>query len=145
MASNPPQALRLTFAWQGAQVRLVGSERVAMLAPGSLTTPPEAGQTGYWFEVQDASGRAVYRRPLHKPIRIDVEAFSPDTRPSIARVPVAPGEGRFTLLIPDTADGRTFALHGPSDPARADEPARELVRLDVDALRRFKPPRGTTP
>ncbi len=145
MASNPPQALRLTFAWQGAQVRLVGSERVAMIAPGSLTTPPEPGQTGYWFEVHDATGRVIYRRPLHKPIRTDVEAFSPDTQPSIARVPVATSEGRFTLLIPDTADGQTFALHGPSDPARADEPAGELLRLDVDALRRFKPPRGTRP
>lgn len=145
MASNPPQALRLTFAWQGAQVRLVGSERVAMIAPGSLTSPPDPGQTGYWFDVQDAAGRVIYRRPLHKPIRTDVEAFSPDTRPSIARVPVAPSEGRFTLLIPDTSDAQSFALHGPTDPARADEPARELVRFDVDALRRFKPSRGTPP
>lgn len=145
MASTPPQALRLTFAWQGAEVRLVGSERVAMIAPGTLTTPPEPGQTGYWFEVRDAAGSVIYRRALHKPIRTDVEAFSPDTRPSIARVPVAPSEGRFTLLIPDAADGQTFALHGPIDPARPDEPARELLRLDVDALRRFKPSRGTPP
>jgi hypothetical protein len=145
MASNPPQTLRLTFAWQGARVRLIGSERVAMIAPGALTTPPEPGQTGYWFEVHDAAGKVIYRRPLHKPIRTDVEAFSPDARPSIARVPVATTEGRFTLLIPDIADAQTFALHGPADPARADEPAQELVRIDVDALRRFKPSRGTPP
>jgi hypothetical protein len=141
MASNPPQALRLTFAYQGAQIRLIGSERVAMIVPAPSTPPPEPGQTGYWFGVRDASGRLIYHRPLHNPIKIDVEAFSPDRRQSIARVPIAEREGRFTLLMPDVADARSFELHGPADPERSDAPAGELLRLDVDALRRMKPPR----
>ena len=140
MASNPSHALRLTFAYRGAQIRLAGSERIAMIVPAPLAAPPQATQTGYWFGVLDAAGALIYHRPLHNPIRIDVETFSSD-RP-IARVPVAEREGEFTVLIPDVADAHTFALHGPPDPERPDEPARELLRLDVDALRRAKPPQG---
>lgn len=142
MASNPPHALRLTFAYQGAQIRLIGSERVAMIVPAPAGAPPEAGQSGYWFGVVDAAGRVIYHRPLHGAIRIDVESFSTDPQRSIARVPIAEREGQFTLLIPDVADAQTFQLHGPADPERPDEPAQELLRLDVDALRRAKPPQG---
>jgi hypothetical protein len=141
MASNPPPALRLTFAYQGTQIRVIGSERIAMIVPAPSTPPPEANQAGYWFGVRDAGGRLLYHRPLHNPIRVDLEAFSPDPRQSIARVPIAERQGEFTVLIPDVPDARTFELHGPADPERAAEPARELVRLDVDALRRMKPPR----
>ena len=140
MASNPPQALRLTFAYPGGQIRIVGSERIAMIVPAMISTPPQPGQTGYWFVVLDEAGRVIYHRPLHSPIRIDVEAFSPDPRQSITRVPLQARDGQFTVLIPDSPDARTFALHGPGDPARPDEAARELLRLDIDALRRMKPP-----
>jgi hypothetical protein len=142
MASNPPHALRLTFAYRGTQIRLDGSERVAMIAPAPSGAPPEPGQTGYWFGVLDAAGRLIYHRPLHQPIKVDVETFSPDPQRSIARAPIAEREGRFTVLIPDAADARTFELHGPRDPERPDEPAGELLRLDVDALRGAKPPQG---
>lgn len=140
MASNPPQALRVTFGYQGGQIRIIGTERVAMIAPAPVTAPPESGQTGYWFAVLDASGRVIYHRPLNNPIRIDVEAFSPDVRQSMTRVPVTEREGRFTVVVPDVADAHTLELHGPADPDRPDEPARELLRVGVDTLRRTKPP-----
>ena len=142
MASTPPHALRLTFAYRGAQIRLIGSERVAMIAPAPAGAPPQAGDTGYWVGVLDAAGRLIYHRPLHQPIRVDVETFSPDPQRSIARTPIAEREGQFTVLIPDVANARTFRLHGPADPERPDAPAQELLQLDVDALRRAKPPPG---
>jgi hypothetical protein len=140
MASTPQQALRITFAHQGGQIRMLGTERIDMVVPASIATPPQPDQTGYWFEVRDAGGRVLYHRPLHSPIRLDVEAFSPDVTQSIARVPVASREGRFTVLIPDIVGARTFALHGPPDPTRPDERAQQLVQLDVDAVRGAKPP-----
>lgn len=141
MASDPPYALRLTFAYQGAQIRLARSERVAMIVPAPIGAPPQSGQSGYWLDVLDGSGRVVYHRTLHSPIRIDVEAFSPDRGgPSITRAPIASREGEFTVLIPDTPDAQTFRINGPADPERPDEPAGELLRLDVDALRRRAPP-----
>ena len=151
MASNPPQALRLTFTYEGTQIRVAGSERIAMIVPAAIATPPQRGQSGYWFEIRDDAGRIVYHRALHQPIAVDAEVFSPDPRESIARVPSSRREGQFTLLIPDTPDARTFELFGPADPARPELAASTLLRTDVDTLRRMKPPPaptsggGTTP
>ena len=143
MASNPPQALRLTLAYQGGQVTVVGSERVAMIVPATIAEQPAAGQTGYWFAVIDDAGRVLYHRPLHQPIRIDVEAFAPDPQQSIARVATATRDGWFTVLIPDIPEAHAFELHGPVAPERPDEPARPLLRMGIDALRRMKPPANT--
>lgn len=142
MASNPPHALRLTLAYRGAQITLAGTERIAMIVPAPIDAPPEPGQTGYWFALLDANGRVIYHRPLHRPIKVDIEAFAPGTGQSITRVPLAEREGQFTVLVPDVANAQTFELHGPRDPEHLDEPAGELLRLDVDALRRAKPPQG---
>ncbi len=142
MPSSPPHALRITLAYQGAQMRLAGSERIAMIVPAPDGAPPEPGQTGYWFDVLDADGRIIYHRPLHRPVAVDFETFSADPRQPIARVPVLQRDGRFTVLIPDLANAHAFRLHGPADPARPDEPAGELLRLDVDTLRKAKPPPG---
>jgi hypothetical protein len=139
MASNPPQALRLTLTYEGAQIRITGSERIAMIVPAQVTAEPQPGQTGYWIEVHDDAGRIVYHRPLHQPVAIDAEAFSPDRAQSITRVPTTAREGRFTVLIPDIPDARTFELHGPADPERPELAAGTLVRADVDHLRRMKP------
>jgi hypothetical protein len=148
MASTPPHALRLTFAYDGARIRLAASERIAMIVPAPVTAPPEAGQSGYWFGVLDVAGHLIYHRPLHGPIAVDVEVFSPDGRQSVTRVAHPKREGQFVVLMPDLANAHTFTLHGPPDPEQPDAPARELLQLDVGALRRFKPapgPGGTPP
>jgi hypothetical protein len=134
MADEAPHALRLTFDWRGSQVSLASSARVAMVVPASAPDPNGGATTGYSFALLDAQGHVLYRRPLHAPIRIDAEAFAPG-RP-IERVPAASSEGRFTLLVPDLRDARTFRLSGPSDPRRTEVAATELLRLDVDALRK---------
>jgi hypothetical protein len=136
MASSPPHALRLTFAWRGTQISVIGSERIAMIVPATIPEPTEAATTGYSFALVDANGRVIYRRPLHNPIRIDTEAYGPGRGQPIERVPLAAGEGQFTVLVPDLVDAQALRLSGPVDPRRPDEPARELLRLDIDALRR---------
>ena len=148
MASDPPHALRLTFAWRGTQISVVGSERVAMIVPASLDEPPDTASTGYSFALLDANGRVIYRRPLHNPLRADTEAYSPDRGRPIERIPLAAREGQFTVLVPDLTNAEGFRLSGPADPARPDEPARELLRLDVDTLRRSSKapgPAGSAP
>ena len=114
-----------------------------MVTPPAVTPAPRQGQTGYWVQLTDASGRIVYHRPLHSPIAIDMEVYSPDKQ-TIARVPIARREGQFTVLLPDLPDASVFALHGPLDPELPSEPAQELLRLDVDAIRKFRnpPPAG---
>jgi hypothetical protein len=131
-----PYALRLTFAYRGTQISVVGSERVAMIVPASIDEPAEAATSGYSFGLLDANGRVIYLRPLHRPIRTDIEAYEPSRGRAIERAPLAQQEGRFTVLVPDLPDAHAFRLSGPADPHRPDEPAQELMRLDVDALRK---------
>ena len=141
---SPTHALRLTFEYRGNDIRLTESRRVEMVTPSVVTPVPTQGQSGYWIQVTDASGRVVYHRPLHSPIAIGAEVFSPDRKQSIARVPLARREGQFTVLVPDLPEAATFALHGPIDPALPSEPAQELLRLDADAIRKpsVQPPTG---
>ncbi|HLX29530.1 MAG TPA: hypothetical protein VKV24_13695 [Casimicrobiaceae bacterium] len=148
MSPDPPHALRLTFAYRGTQISLVGVERIAMIVPASIDEPADTTTSGYSFALLDANGRAIYRRPLHDPIRIDAEAFSPGKGRPIERVPLSTTEGRFTVLVPDLPHAREFRLSGPTDPLRAHEPAGELLHLDVDSLRRSvgpTPSPGTPP
>jgi hypothetical protein len=140
MASNPPQALRVTFGYQGSQVRVLGSERVAMLVPAPAGDAPAAGQTGYWLEVRDAAGRVMYHRPLQDPLQTSVEVFAPEQHLPITRMSNPVREGRFTAIVPDTPDAEVVELYGPADPGRPDEPSQALVRADVARLRRMKPP-----
>jgi hypothetical protein len=140
-----PHALRLTFEYRDGALRLLGSERIAMIVPAPVTPAPDAGQTGYWFGVLDAAGRVLYHRPLHDPLRVDVEAYSPDPRDPITRAPAPQAAAGFTVLVPDTADAHVFTLHGPADPARSDRPATELLRLDMDVLRKTPPARTGRP
>ena len=140
MASNPPQALRVTFGYQGGQIRVLGSERIAMRVQAPAGDPPTPGQTGYWLAIRDAAGRVIHHQPLHDPLRTSVEAFAPDPRQPITRVPNPVREGRFTVVVPDVADAQSVELFGPPDAARPDEPAQELLRADVATLARMKPP-----
>ena len=131
-----PHALRLTFAYRGTQISLVQSERVAMIVPASLGASAESASSGYSFALLDANGRVIYLRPLHRPIRTDIEAYAPGQGRAIERATLAQQEGRFTVLVPDLGDAHAFQLSGPVDPYRPDEPARELLRLDMDGLRK---------
>jgi hypothetical protein len=140
-APSVPRAdhtLRVAIDYKGTVIRIAGSERVAMIAPPSVTTAPRKGQSGFWFELRDAAGRLLFHRALHNPIRTDVEVFSSDPSRSIARVPVAEPEGRFELLVPDVPGAQSLVLYGsPAEPAFA--PAKELLRVDVAELRKAPP------
>jgi hypothetical protein len=129
--------LRLTFAYSGNEVRLIRSERVAMITPPAHTQPPQEGQTGYWFEVHGAKGDLLYHRALHSPIRTDIEVFSDDPEQTISRVPNPKPEGEFTLLVPDLPNAHSLVIHGP----RADDESRaaysqRLLSYPFEELRR---------
>lgn len=140
LSSNRPAstlALRLTFAYRGNDIRLIDSLRVEAIAPPAITPVPQPGYTGYWFQVTDSAGRVIYHRVLHSPVAVDFEAFSPDGRQTITRVPIADPQGQFSVLMPDVPEATNFALLGPVDARKPEQPAQELVRLDVNDLRKF--------
>jgi hypothetical protein len=130
----PQRALRLTFEYEGEEVRLVSRQRVAMLVPPPELASSEEGQAGFWYELQDPDGRATYRRAARNPLRSDVEVFSPDPDESFTHIEMPEPRGVFTLLVPDLEGARTLVLvGGPAGPAQALTPAREIARFDLTA------------
>jgi hypothetical protein len=137
---NPPEAWRVTFAYRGHDISVAGLRKVRMIVPRSASPPPEQGQTGYWLEVRAANGKLLFHRVLHSPIRVDVEVFSHGEGQTIARVPVAEPHGEFEALVPDLPDAAQLVLYGPpADPQLQAAPARELVRVGFDELRKLPP------
>jgi hypothetical protein len=133
-AEEEPVAWRLTFAYQGDEVRIVDRTRVPMLSPPDETDLTEGAEDGWWVEVRDDADRPLYRQVLHEPIRHDLEVFSPE---GMSHVPAPEVTGVFQAVVPDLSAAETVLLHGPtkspgSGPGRAP---------DDDAAQ--KPPRSS--
>jgi hypothetical protein len=124
------RTLRLTFSYEGGTVRLVSRMSVDMIAPAASPTPIREGQSGFWYELRDRSGRVLYQRALHNPIRIESEVYPVDQTQPIRHVPVNRPRGNFDLLVPDMAEADNVILFSsPLDPANSAAPARELARF----------------
>jgi len=137
--AQPPQirpynrALRLTFEYEGSTVKLVSSQSVEMILPPTESLAGHEGQTGFWFTVSDAQGKALYRRSVHNPIPYDREVFSNDPKhPSVQRVPVAKPKGTFVVLVPDIQEAKAVQLFSnPFNVAGHGQPAREFARFNL--------------
>lgn len=137
---GPPAAWRLTFEYDGASVRLVAQQRVAMLAPPDDSEFVERGQAGYWIEVRDSRGRSLYNQILHDPIQQDYEVHSPEPGTTPTRVPVQHPKGVFQAVVPQLRGGTEIVLHGRGSRLElAERKAKQLVKA---TLRETPPPGG---
>jgi len=107
---EPPRALRLTFLYKEGRLRLLSRIPVEATVPASDDPPLLAGEHGSWLELLDASNRRLYRLLLHDPIPTDTEVFSPDPRQTMTRLPVAPKQAVFSVLVPELPEAETVAL-----------------------------------
>ena len=108
-------ALRITFAFDGPNLTLKSVERVAMRVPAAAAVPPEGDRIGYWLEVRDAAGRLIYHRPVHDPLRLEVESYGDAAGAPLRRHARAAQRGEFELIVPDLPEAKTFRLHGPKE------------------------------
>jgi hypothetical protein len=133
--AQPGPVRRLTFEYDGDQIRLVSEQHVRMIVP----PPPGQADALGGFEVllRDQQDQPVLRFSRTNPIRHDAEVFSPPgADQSIARVPVDRPKGSFVLLVPDVPGASTLELVGPSASAGAlREQPRSLARF---ALKPFE-------
>lgn len=129
-------SLRLTFAYSGDDVRLVGVRRVAMRAPGHIEPPPDTVRSGFWLEVRDEQDNLLYHRPLHDPVRADIEVFGETDDEPMIRVPATSREGRFEVIVPDYAQASHLSLYGGAREALAGDASRERLREAFPAMRR---------
>ena len=105
-----PKAMRLTFSYQGDQVKLVSQQPVEMTVPPSDPVKGYEQQKGFWAEVKSDQDKTLFRRVLHNPTRNDAEVFTDDPEQSISRAPAPKRKGVFTVVVPATDKGEDVTL-----------------------------------
>lgn len=108
--AESPRAMRLTFSYQGDQVKLVSQEPVEMTVPPSDPVKGYEQHKGFWAEVKTDQDKTLFRRVLHNPTRNDAEVFSDDPEQSISRQPAPKRKGVFVVVVPDTDKGHEVTL-----------------------------------
>ena len=109
-SEKSPKAMRLTFSYQGDQVKLVSQQPVEMTVPPSDPLKGYEEHKGFWAEVKNAQDKTLFRRVLHNPTRNDAEVFSDDPEQSISRAPAPKRKGVFVVVVPDTNKGHEVTL-----------------------------------
>jgi hypothetical protein len=94
----------------------------AMTLPASAELPEGGGRpvAGFWYEVVDEDGRALYRRVLRNPTEQAVEVPAADG--GLQRVDVDRPEVVFDVLVPDLPEVRDLAFYD-SEPRAGDTQA----------------------
>ncbi|MGI8837918.1 MAG: hypothetical protein ACR2H4_14960 [Pyrinomonadaceae bacterium] len=109
-SAESPRAVRLTFSYQGDQVKLISQQPVEMTVPPSDPVKGYEQQKGFWAEVKSDQDKTLFRRVLHNPTRNDAEVFTDDPEQSIARAPAPKRKGVFTVVVPKTDKGQDVTL-----------------------------------
>lgn len=116
---GPPKAVRLTFTFEGDEVRLVSRQPVEMIAPPTDKLDGYEHEQGFWLEVRTGQDETLHRQVMQDPLRYDVEVFSPDPEQSVFRIPVGERSGSFTVVVPDLSEADHVALLSSGAPTAA--------------------------
>jgi len=136
----PASAMRLTFSYDGDDVKLVSQQPVNMIVPPSDPVRGYSKQKGFWAELKSEQDKTLYRRVMHNPTRNDAEVFSDDPEQNISRAPAPKRKGVFVVLVPYTDKGEAVTLSRSSPESRgaargikalANKPATEILRFKL--------------
>lgn len=114
-AVTSPKAVRLTFSYQGEEVKLISQQPVEMTVPPSDPLEGYEQHKGFWAELKSDKDKTLFRRVLHNPTRNDAEVFSDDPEQSISREPAPKRTGVFVVVVPDTDKGHEVTLSRSSE------------------------------
>src|SRR5262245_934678 len=70
---EPAKAMRLTFSYDGDDVKLISQQRTEMVVPASDPVTGFKKQKGFWAELKNDRDKTLYRRVMHNPTRNDAE------------------------------------------------------------------------
>ena len=126
------RSLRLIFAYEGANVRLVGRQSVEMIPPPSDSLAGREGETGFWYELRDSRGQTLYRRLMQNPIQYSTEVLSNDPVRPVERRDVPDPRGVFVLISPQLEEAQTLALFSaPSERNELGRSSRIIGEFDL--------------
>jgi len=134
------KAMRLTFSYDGNDVKLLSQQRTEMIVLPSDAVKGYGTHKGFWAELRSGSDKTLYRTVMHNPTKNDAEVFPESPSGVISREPAPKRRGVFVVLVPDTDKGEEVILcrsapatKGPTKGIRAlaSKPAEEILRLKL--------------
>jgi hypothetical protein len=132
---RPSPARRLTFAYEGDQVRLVSEQLVTMIIPPSHPLDRLETAGGFSIILRDERGEPVYGRISESPLRFDEEVFDRDPKRSIRREANPHPKGTFVVLVPAIDNARRLEFFGsPAKPKAHLESTRRLATFMLAPL-----------
>ncbi|MGH9719595.1 MAG: hypothetical protein ACRD8O_05245 [Bryobacteraceae bacterium] len=135
----PCPVRRLHVAWRKGKWSVEGETRVeSMTLPKSHELPAAgAGQgvSGFWYEVVDNQGRAIYRHLIPDPFSGSMEVFNEGGTISRKSHPMHE-EILFDVLVPDLPQITAVHFYGSAASEhehehRAEKPAERIAALDI--------------
>lgn len=139
-SSESNKAMRLTFSYDGDDVKLLSQQRTEMIVPSSDSVTGYGKYKGFWAELRSGSDKTLYRTVMHNPTKNDAEVFPESPGGEISREPAPKRKGVFVVVVPDTDKGEEVILcrsapatKGPTKGIRAlaSKPAEEILRLKL--------------
>ena len=139
-APQSNKAMRLTFSYNGDDVKLVSQQRIEMIVPSSDAVKGYGKHKGFWAELRSGSDKTLYRTVMHNPTSNDAEVFPESPAEGISRQPAPKRKGVFVVVVPDTEKGEEIVLNrsapattGPTKGIRAlaAKPAEEILRFKL--------------
>jgi hypothetical protein len=132
---SPIPVRRLTFTYEGDQVRLISEQHVTMILPPSQTADELERQAGFRIVLRDDRGQPAYARALPNPFRFDREVFDRDPNRSIRMEANPNPRGTFVILVPALENATRLEFFGhPLRPKAHLEATRRLASFQLQAL-----------
>ena len=134
-APGPVLARRLTFSYEGGEIRLVSEQHVTMILPPGQAPDQLERQAGFSLVLRDERGQPVYARAMPNPVQFDREVFDRDPARSIRREPNPNPRGTFVVLVPALENARRLEFFGPPLKPKAHlESTRRLASFGLEPL-----------
>ncbi len=128
--ATPSRSFRLTISFRGMNMSIVDRRSLVMPAPISDAIRGYEGQSGFWYELHNATGETIYRRVMHNPLSSHVEEHTIEPTVTSRRHPVGERAGTFMLLVPEDAAAASLVLFSsPPDAAAVAQPARKVAEF----------------
>jgi hypothetical protein len=133
------KAMRLTFSYDGDNVKLLSQQRTEMTVPSSDAVKGFEKKKGFWAELRSGGDKTLYRSVMHNPIKNDAEVFPESPGEGISRQPAPKRKGVFVVVVPDTDKGDEVILRRSSPATKGPTRGiRALASKPADEILRFK-------
>ncbi len=129
-------AVRLLFAFEGRDVRLLRKQWLSMVAPPSDRFPKrderQEPMAGFWVDLLDGEEQVVYRRVFgENPMSAGIAVYTGDKDHPFTMQRTAEPKGDFMVVVPDIPEATSVALFGSPPAQEGFAAAEELARFGL--------------